>query len=187
MLNPACQTGQHPHAERARDLYETPPVTVEALLRVETLPHRIWEPAAGRGAIVKILRKHGHDVTASDIVAYDGFRLDLTADIFTLSKAPTGVRALVTNPPYQCATAFAEHALDLVPQVFLLLRLAFLESVGRTRILEASGLRAVHVFRSRLPMMHRDGWDGPRASSALPFAWFCWSRGYGGPTTVSRI
>jgi len=117
------------------------------LLRVETLPHRIWEPAAGRGAIVKILRKHGHDVTASDIVAYDGFRLDLTADIFTLSKAPTGVRALVTNPPYQCA------ALDLVPQVFLLLRLAFLESVGRTRsyLLRFSEAPAVHLKKSQEP------------------------------------
>jgi hypothetical protein len=29
------------------------------LLAVEQLPHRIWEPAAGKGAIVKVLRDRG--------------------------------------------------------------------------------------------------------------------------------
>jgi hypothetical protein len=36
-------------------------------------------------------------------------------------------------------------------------------------------------------MMHRDGWNGPRASSAIPFAWFCWNREYGGAAIVDRI
>jgi hypothetical protein len=50
-LDHSCQVQRHPHAERGLDLYETPAVAVEALLRVERLPHRIWEPACGRGAI----------------------------------------------------------------------------------------------------------------------------------------
>lgn len=79
------------------------------------------------------------------------------------------------------------HALDLAPQVYLLLRLAFLKSAKRTDVLEHRGLRAVHVFRKRLPMMHRDGWYGPRASSTICFAWFCWNREYRGPTTIDRI
>lgn len=95
--------------------------------------------------------------------------------------------AIVSNPPYQIATEFARHALDLVPEVYLLMRLAFLELMKRTDILERRGLRAVYVFRNRLPMMHRDGWNGPRATSAIPFAWFCWDRGYRGPTTIDRI
>jgi hypothetical protein len=39
------------------------------------------------------------------------------------------------------------HALDLVPRVVLLMRLAFLESESRGDVLERRGLRAVHVFR----------------------------------------
>jgi hypothetical protein len=46
-----------PLAERGHDLYETPAVAVQALLRVERLPHVVWEPAAGRGAIVQVDRK----------------------------------------------------------------------------------------------------------------------------------
>ena len=32
----------------------------------------------------------------------------------------------------------------------------------------------VHVLSRRLPMMHRDGWDGPKASSQMNTAWFVW-------------
>ena len=79
------------------------------------------------------------------------------------------------------------HALELVPRVVMLLRLAFLESERRAPILDRGALARVHVFRNRLPMMHRAGWAGPRASSAIPFAWFVWDRDHQGPTTIDRI
>jgi hypothetical protein len=87
-----------------------------------------------------------------------------------------------TNPPYKLAAQFAAHALALVPDVFLLLRLAFLESVGRTE--QHSGLRRVLVFRKRLPRMHRAGWDGTKASSSMAF---CWRRNYAGPTILASV
>ena len=185
-LNHACQTGRHPNANRGFDLYETPPMATEALLRVETLPLTIWEPASGRGAIVRVLRARGHTVITSDVVDY-GFPLDFIANFLAAALPPIGCGAIVTNPPYQIATEFARHALDLAPRVYLLLRLAFLESIRRTDILEHRGLARVHVFRKRLPMMHRDGWTGPRASSAIPFGWFCWDRQHRGPTVIDRI
>ena len=185
-LDHACQTGRHSHIERGLDLYETPESAVVALLRVETLPLRIWEPAAGRGAIARVLRARGHTVIASDVADY-GFPLDFASDFLTTTLPPKGCGAIVTNPPYQFAEQFVAHALGLCPRVIMLLRLAFLESERRTHILERCGLRAVHVFRKRLPMMHRDGWSGPRASSAIPFAWFCWNREHGGAATVDRI
>ena len=111
-----------------------------------------------------------------------------TATPLATSKAgPAGTAVLVTNPPYRLAAQFAEHALTLVPDVYLLLRLAFLESVGRTELLEHSGLRRVLVFRKRLPRMHRQNWDGPKSSSSMAFAWMCWRRNFAGPTTLTRI
>jgi hypothetical protein len=69
-----------------------------------------------------------------------------------------------------------------------LLRLAFLEGVGRSDIIEGGQLARVYVFRNRLPMLHRDGWDGPRAtSSTMPLAWFVWEREHRGPTELRRI
>jgi hypothetical protein len=186
-LDYACQTGRHSLAERKFDLYSTPACAIEALLGVEkNLSHWIWEPAAGRGVVINVLRDRGHAVIASDILDY-GFPLHFVGDLLAQTKAPVGCDAIITNPPYQIATEFTRHALDLAPRVYLLLRLAFLESARRTEILERSGLARVHVFRKRLPMMHRDGWNGPRASSATAFAWFCWVRGHRGPTVVDRI
>ena len=146
----------------------------------------LWEPAAGRGAITKVLRDAGHGVISSDIHQYD-HPLHFVRDFLTVTTAPVGVGANVTNPPFKIVNAFVAHALDLVPLVVMLARLAFLESTARTGILEHRGLARVHVFRSRLPMMHRDGWTGPRASSATPFAWFVWQRGHVGPAAIDRV
>jgi hypothetical protein len=123
MLDHSCQMQGHKLADRGHDLYETPTVAVEALLRVESLPYHLWEPAAGRGAIVNVLRAAGHAVIASDLIDY----------------------------------------------------------------LEDRGLARVHVFRKRLPMMHRAGWQGRKANSGMAFAWFVWDRGHIGPAAVNRI
>jgi hypothetical protein len=69
----------------------------------------------------------------------------------------------------------------------MLCRLAFLEIECRTRILDTGTLAAVHVFKKRLPMMHREGWTGRRASRAMPFAWFVWDRNHDGPAVIDRI
>jgi hypothetical protein len=184
-LDHSCQVQRHTNAERGLDHYETPVVAVEALLRVEQLPHQIWEPAAGRGAIVRVLRGAGHAVIASDVVDYGG--LHFVRDFLAETRMPTGCGAIVTNPPYQWAEQFVAHALELSPIVIMLLRLAFYESERRSPLLDGGHLARVHVFKNRLPLMHRDNWTGPRASSTICFAWFVFDRGHAGPTNIDRI
>jgi hypothetical protein len=185
VLDHSSQVQCRSYAERGLDLYETPSVAVEALLHVEQIPHRVWEPAAGRGAIVRVLRDHGHAVIASDVHDYGG--LHFVRDFLEEPKVPAGCDCILTNPPFRYAEEFVAHALDLSPLVIMLLRLAFLESERRTGILEGRGLAHVHVFRKRLPMMHRDGWEGRKANSGMAFCWMLWARGYTGPTTIDRI
>lgn len=187
MLDMSSQSRRHPLAERGNDLYETPAVAVEALLRVEKIPHRIWEPAAGRGAIVDVLRARGHEVLASDLADYGIPTHFARRDFLMEWKAPKGCEMILTNPPHKLADEFVAHAIEICPLVIMLLRLSFLESERRTGIIEQRGLARVWVFRKRLPMMHRDGWTGPQASSAIPFAWFCWNRNHHGPTELRRI
>ena len=177
----------HALSDRGHDLYETPGVAVQALMEAEWLPRRIWEPACGPGSIVRELRAGGHDVIASDLADYRCEGQTAGADFVQAKSAPAGIDCIVTNPPFKDAGAFVAHALTLCPRVVMLLRLAFLESERRRPILENGTLARVHVFRNRLPMMHRDGWEGPKSTSTTAFAWFVWDASHRGPTAMHRM
>lgn len=187
MLDHSCQVQRHRLSERKDDLYETPEVAVEALLRVEKLPHHIWEPACGRGRIVNVLRQHGHKVLATDLVDYGCPDSQSRIDFLLEPQRSFTTEAIVTNPPFKLVEQFVRHALWHSPRVFMLLRWAFYESRRRTDILEGCGLARIHCFRKRLPMMHRDGWEGRKANSGMAFAWYVWDKTYTGPTIVDRI
>jgi hypothetical protein len=130
----SANPGRHRLAERRDDVYETPPEAVHALLKVEALPHNIWECACGPGSIVEVLREAGHEVYATDLVDYgcpdSKSRID-----FLMEWAPYA-GAIVTNPPYKLASQFVAHAITLCPRVIMLLRLAFLESRRRSDLLD---------------------------------------------------
>lgn len=190
-LSLATGNKRHALAERGHDLYQTPREAVLALLGVERIAHRVWEPACGPGAIASVLREKGHDVLATDLVDYDSPHQNAGGvDFLTPGTAEDfndGGRVIVTNPPFKDAHTFVGRALYFAPYVAMLLRLAFLESERRRDILDHSCLARVHVFRKRLPMMHREGWEGPKSSSATAFAWFIWERTYKGPPQLHRV
>jgi hypothetical protein len=190
MLDKSAQVGRAPLADRRDDLYETPPEAVRALLAVEQIPAgAVWEPACGPGAIVRVLRAAGHRVYATDLVDYESPEQDAARIDFLLEQqAPDfHVGSIITNPPYKLAGQFVRHALLLAPRVIMLMRLAFLESESRSSILDGGQLARVYPFRNRLPMMHRAGWDGPKAGNSVAFAWFVWDRLHNGPTELRRI
>ncbi len=188
MLDHSYQSGRHKLSERGHDLYETPPAAVKALLRAERIPNCVWEPACGPGAITRVLRAEGRLVVATDLIDYGSPDQDVFGcDFLSVKEYPKGVECIVTNPPFKLANEFVAKAIELCPRVFMLLRLAFLESERRSPILDGGDLCRVHVFRNRLPMMHRAGWEGPKASSGMAFAWFTFIRGYHGPIELRRI
>lgn len=177
-----------PLADRGDDLYETPAVAVEALLRVEMLPVCLWEPACGPGSIARTLRAAGHTVLATDLVDYVSPDQNHAGWDFLMEQSlPPGIEAIVTNPPFKNVEPFVAKALDLCPRVIMLLRLTFLESERRRPLLDGGSLACVHVFRKRLPMMHRAGWEGRKANSGMAFAWFVWDRSHSGPTELHRL
>jgi hypothetical protein len=181
-------TGRAPLSERGHDLYETPPVAVHALLRVEPLPKNVWEPACGPGKIVNELRNVGHTVFATDIVDYGCPDSAGGRDFLLERSVPDGVEAIVTNPPFKLAGEFVSHALALgVRKVVMLLRIQFIESERRSSILDNGSLARIYPFSNRLPMMHRADWEGPKATSAMTFAWFIWEAGHRGPAQLRRI
>jgi hypothetical protein len=172
-------------AERGDDTYPTPPAAVHALLTVEQFPDPIWEPAAGPGGIVQVLRETGHQVVATTITDQGCADCRGGVDFLEQREAPPGVTAILTNPPFSLAADFVRHGLTLVPRVAMLLRLAFLESIDRTDIIEGGQLARIYAFRNRLPMMHRDGWTGPKAGNAHAYGWFVWEVDHNGPPTLA--
>jgi len=178
-----------PLKDRRDDLYETPPEATRALLSVENFTDAIWEPACGPGAIVDVLRAAGHRVHATDLVDY-GLKDSESGVDFLMERQSPGfyIGSIITNPPYKLANEFVAHALMLgIPKVAMLLRLAFMESDRRTAILDGGTLARVYVFRKRLPMMHRHGWEGNRVNSGMAFAWFVWDLQHKGPIEIRRI
>ena len=184
-------TVRDPHSARGHDHYQTPAACTRALLRVERLPPVLWEPCAGRGAISRVLKGAGHKVISSDLVAYPDADEDIVAGVNFLAEtgAPPGVGAIVTNPPFMLADEIITHGLRLVPRVIVFLRLAALEGASRSSVLDRS-LARLWVGIERTPMMHREGWNGPKIEkSAMPFAWFVFTTDHppGAPWAGRRI
>lgn len=162
-------------AIRKDDFYASPPEAAWGLIGAEgaRLPFHLWEPACGDGALVKPLRATGRRVTATDLVERGCPDAESGIDFLMETRPPAGLEGVVTNPPFKLATEFAGRATDFCPYVALLLRLAFLETEKRREFFSRAGLSRVLVFSDRLPMMHREGYEGPKTSnSGQAFAWF---------------
>jgi hypothetical protein len=172
------RSSRHPVAETGHQLYETPACAIQALLLYEPLPFRIWEPAAGRGAIARVLTSRGHRVICHDICAYEGADpgIQTPCDFLEWDEAPDGCTCIVTNPPFKDADDFVRHGLTMVDKVIVLLRLAALEGERRSDLIDYH-LARLWIGKERLPTMHRDGWAGPKiAAAASPFAWFVFTK-----------
>lgn len=170
--------------ERGDDLYETPIEAMRTLLALESFGLNVLEPSVGRGAILRPLEAAGYEVTISDLVdrgiATEHGECQGVGD-FLASIAVDGGWDIVTNPPYGVANAYAAHALrEHKPRkMALLLNLNFqcgYEDADRRFVMDENPPSRIYVFAHRLPIMHRDNWDGNKASSQMNTGWFVWER-----------
>lgn len=140
------------HKRIKHDVYQTPAWVTEAIIPHLKIDRRrtIWEPAAGDGQMVKVLRDHDFKVQSSDIRRGRDFL-----------KKVVHVGAVVTNPPYSFAQEFIEHALACTEKergiVALLLRVDF--DSGSTR----RHLFAEHpAFSKKVVLTKRIEWFKPK-------------------------
>jgi hypothetical protein len=147
------------------DLYHTPDWVTRTLLPALRPISRIWEPAAGQGKMTGALRDAGYDVIATDIA--DG--VDFLAE-----AQHHGAEAIVTNPPFNRAREFIEHALDLMEtvrgQVAMLLRTDFDHAITRQHL-----FGSCPVFSKKLVLTKRIVWyERPKAAPSFNHAWYVW-------------
>lgn len=213
MPNKATGTGQHSYEVRGDDLYETPAVATRALLHfIDDQIYEnsiIWEPACGPGAIVDVLHQNRKSVICSDVNDY-GVPGQIVKSFFDFKyddvprwpkiertafgeKPVEGIRPIwvITNPPFKKGMAhrFRNHAMKTlhIRRVALLVRLAYLEGVGRMLDHQDGTMSKVIIFSRRLPMMHRHGWEGPTNSSAMAFCWVVWDAQHEGPPDMEFV
>lgn len=199
-LRAAVGTASATQEERGHNLYETPPEAMWTLLALEQFCSKVKEPACGRGAISKMLEDAGYTVLISDLIDYgtsDQFgEVQAVAD-FLETDADPDQPDIVTNPPYgELLNRFVAHALRVhrPRKMALLLNINFLcgfEDLEREFAMDDNPPSKIIVFKRRLPMMHRDGWDGPKAASRMNTAWFIWELNeagiYAGEMRISRV
>lgn len=179
----------HTAGERAElDYYATDPLAMELLLKEEKFNRNIWECACGSGELSKVLIDNGYSVTSTDI-ADRGYG---TSGVDFLEHTQMFNGDIITNPPYNRALEFVEHALDLIPkgnEVAMFLRISFLEGKARRKFFDKNPPRVVYVCSGRIAC-YKNGITPEKKkdfSSAQGYAWFVWEKGYVGDTIVRWI
>lgn len=184
------------------DFFPTPPWGTRALC-VHVLPRlegaalpgatlsglTAWDPACGRGDMTRPLGEYFAQVWGTDIFDYGigAGRYDFRAARGLGGGVSFGpdqddqafgpIDWIVTNPPFNRGATFARHGLALARVgVALLVRLAFLEGIGRYKGLFRDNPPAIVAqFVERIPMFK--GCLDPVGSSATAYAWIVWRAG----------
>lgn len=173
-------------AREKDDFYPTPRRGIDALLSVEKFNGPIWEPACGDGAISLALEAAGYDVLSTDLVDRDFGTSGIDFLMEWQPRAPN----IITNPPFKLAVPFVRKSLDLTTgKVAMLLKIAFLEGIERSRLFADSPLARVHVFSQRLAFVPGGTTSNRKLDGGgmMAFAWFVWEHGYTGKPELGWI
>lgn len=157
------------------DMFPTPPWATRALCEylsvfLDLSRLRAWEPACGHGHMVRPLAEYFELVYGSDVAAYGH---GAVRDFLFPGDEPA-FDWIITNPPFRLAEEFAHTAIDRTREgAALLVRTAFLESVGRFEALFSRRPPTVILqFSERVPM-HRGRLD-PTGTTATAYCWLVW-------------
>jgi hypothetical protein len=170
------------YRRKALDDYPTPAWVTQALLpHLPPQVRTIWEPAAGSGQMVRVLKQAGYIVHGSDIT--DGLRFDfLNEQNYDFDGYPG--EAIVTNPPYARAQQFIERALHLIQPdgvVAMLLRTDYDHAASRQHL-----FGQCPQFAKKLILTKRIVWfAGPKAAPSFNHAWYIWNWKHHGPPVLA--
>jgi hypothetical protein len=153
------------------DFYQTPYSMTEQLL--DHIGHwrstSVLEPAAGDGAITKVLRKRGFEVIESDI--------RMTGEDF-LTRTEQ-VDWIITNPPFTLSLEFILQCKRIARKGFwLLMPIEYLHGQDRYEkvfsALDGYPLHEVLIFTRRAMLTDTVREDGRFPTGMITWAWYGW-------------
>jgi len=145
------------------DYYPTPPEATKALLNFLKLPAgtAIWEPACGKGHMVKVMEEYGYKVTGSDIQGGEDYlRIPLEECDW-----------IITNPPFSVSQEFIERSIQHEKPFALLLKSQYWHAKKRLELFR--GFPPTYI----LPLTWRpDFLFGKRGSGSplMDVMWVVW-------------
>lgn len=180
--------GESGFARREADAYFTEPWVTACLAGRVSFRGRVWEPACGRGDMSKALQAQSYDVFSTDVRDW-GADVQYLKDFLTHLEVPAGCESIVTNPPYDAAESFIQHALNLTEpvqgMVAMLLRNEFDCARGHRRFFHDHPAFACRLTLTKRPRWA--WWETDRKDKAAPrhnFMWAIWDWQNRGMPTV---
>lgn len=159
------------------DFYPTPEWASFSLFSVEKFEGSVLEPAAGDGAMVKVIERFNpciaKDIQTGDDFMNEGGEYD----------------NVITNPPFSLAQEFVEKGKKVAKKkIALFLKLQFLEGKRRLEMFRDMEfpLARVHVFSKRVTF-HPNGIEDRKRSGTMAFAWFVWDKEHKGQPIINWI
>jgi hypothetical protein len=154
------------------DNFQTPASALDCLLPHLDPRWTIWEPACGKGNLVRGLQERGYRVTGSDIKSdcREVFCWDFT-DARPHRAFPYD--CIVTNPPFSIKERFLARCYELDKPFALLLPITTFDSQARRKLFHRNGVE----------LMFPDGRinfetpNGRGSSSWFLTCWFTWKLG----------
>lgn len=165
------------YQRKRNDAYETPAWVTGVLCQyLCPIDGCVWEPACGKGQMVRALRAGGFKVIGTDLAT--------GTDFLRTSKLPEGTSAVITNPPFGMAEAFINHALNLTRPhkglVAMLTRIDY-DSASTRRYLFAE-----RAFCMKIVLTKRIIWFAKKgAAPSFNHQWLLWNWQHKGPPTVA--
>lgn len=163
-----------------KDKYYTPSWVTEVLLDNIHFEGDIWEPAAGNGAIARILERNGILVNKTDIDPECSDDCFIGTQDFLTSASTNSFRSIITNPPYgkrgKLAEAFIQKCLYFMfinecDKFALLLPIEFDYASTRKKYFDECP-----YFAYKIVITKRIQWENlPKTASPMfNHAWFIW-------------
>jgi hypothetical protein len=173
------------------DLYTTDQKDIERFIKAINMDgvkllEPIWEPAAGKGDMSKMLIKHGYDVLSTDIFPYKDHEIEIGGlDFFICDRVIGMSKTIFTNPPFNMQEAFLEHALSMGIDVVFFVRLSFLAGIRRLKLYKKYNPYYVYVYSARAHC-YKNG-DIDKEQNMIDYCVILWKPPYRNETILRWI
>lgn len=176
-------------SRRRLDYYPTPEEVTVALLDFLKMPPetKIWEPACGENAMVRVMQAKGYDVTGTDIITGSDYLKTPVDMISETIGGHTGIGAIITNPPFNLSELFIEKAVSEAPIVAMLLKSQYWHAAGRLKLFKKIPPRYVCPLTWRPDFYEAErGRLRTNISPTMEVIWTVW-KGWYWETDTNRI